>query len=250
MLEGTPSPGVPAGQTGAICKRVQVPGGATYPGGICTKRCSADATCGANGSCQYGLGFTGEIENLCMPRCSQNAPCRNGYNCINFGTTAAPDNACLLASMDGGVFDRYDAGPAAGAGIYNSSCTTDNQCRPPDQGYCDPAVLPDAGPSGLPGGQCGADCSAASTGFCGDGGTCVLFLFNTTDSLGQIIGGLCNATCTANADGGQDGCRPAYGCEVLGAGTTGPGFCTSRCDNPGTGCGGGQTCNPVTGLCN
>ena len=115
-------------------------------------------------------------------------------------------------------------------------------------GYCYTEFLADGGPNGFPGGQCSADCSAGGAGYCGDGGTCVFFIYNTNDNLGQFIGGECNSNCTALADAGQEGCRPGYGCDPLGTGPTGAGFCRSRCDNPGNGCGGG-VCNAQTGLC-
>ncbi len=247
------SAGNPPGAV-ARCKTVSTFGNLTYRNGYCTKRCYDDAHCGAGNTCIYGLGGIGEAENICLVRC--NGPdgvqsnCRPGYLCINFGTTQQPQYACFPAKADGthpidDITDVVDAGPGANPGVMGSGCTADNQCMPPNTGFCWNQTLPDGGPSGYPGGSCSADCSHGTLSvqnFCGDGGVCLLYGFS--DQYGPLLLGLCERRCTPP---GQSTCRTGYVCEPLN--TPGTGFCTPRCDNPGASCPQGQTCNTSTGLC-
>lgn len=224
------------------CKTVQDVGGAPYPGGFCTKKCLVSSNCGTNGVCLLGLGFTGEADNFCSPKCGANAPCRTGYNCVQVGTGIT---ACLLASKDGGIFDEYDAGPNGAPGITGAACSDDMNCRPPDTGACIKATLPDGGPTGYPGGSCISECTmSGSDSYCGVGGSCGLYLDEdlTIDPRGVFIYGLCTQDCDAGVGVvGQGNCRTGYTCSG--------GSCRPRCDNAGAACPQGATCNTTTGAC-
>ncbi len=247
---------------GVQCKTQQLVGGATYPGGYCTRRCTSDANCGTAGFCVYGLGDTGEAENYCMASCGGAfGSCRTGYNCVTFGSGTGAPSGCLLGGADGGLYDPFDAGPAGAPGVQGGPCTMDNQCQPPDTGQCIPQTEADGGLSGFTGGACISDCTMNPTdAFCGDGASCVLFLFSAADGLGDIIGGLCYGSCEAEADGGQltvypDGgptpvCRTGYHCNALGSTNTGPGYCVNDCNVAGGGCGSGYTCGSNGFCCN
>ncbi|MFT3839394.1 MAG: hypothetical protein QM723_20595 [Myxococcaceae bacterium] len=259
---GTTPAGVTSG-TGSFCKKTQLLGGATYPGGYCTKRCLDDTTCGSQGFCSwyYGLGTTGEADNYCIAKCDANGMCRPGYNCLDFsGGSGTPLLGCLLAGSDGGQFDPYDAGPSGAPGVQGNGCTGDNDCRPPDTGGCIPEVDDGGSMTGFPGGECSADCTMHPTNaFCGTGAICAPTALDLQDGLGYFVDWQCQGKCWELADGGQglyDGgtpqfsCRSGYHCrEVF---TDHSGGCESNCDNPGNpGCNtaGGFSCDPNTHAC-
>ena len=55
----------------------------TFPGGYCTKPCTADQQCGENGACPLAayVEQVGEKYSQCARNCSSDADCRSGYTC-------------------------------------------------------------------------------------------------------------------------------------------------------------------------
>ena len=221
--------------------------GYAYPGGMCTRRCTSNTQCGTNGRCVFYLGFLGDMENVCLASCAS-AACRTGYICVNFGTTAQPLPLCIVAAPDGGLMDEWDAGRPANDNVMGQSCANDVACQPPASGTCIPALLPDGGQSGFPGGSCTADCSMATFDtFCGsDAGACVPSAYSTAQ--GPLVLWSCERLC--NPLQGNTGCRTEYYCDAI-YGTAYPdyGICTPKCTNAGITCPSGTACNTTTGVC-
>lgn len=258
---GSTPDGVTSG-TGAFCKKTQLVGGATYPGGYCTKRCLSDTVCGSQGFCSwyYGLGSTGEADNYCIAKCDANNMCRPGYNCVDFGNGGPALLGCLLAASDGGTFDPFDAGPSGLPGVQGGPCADDATCHPPDLSGCIPET-DDAGMmTGYPGGLCTGDCTMHPTNsFCGNGAICAPTAADLGDGFGYFVDWQCQGKCWVLPDGGQglyDGGAPAYSCrdgyhciEVF---TDHSGGCEVNCDNPGNpGCNtqAGYSCSPANHAC-
>jgi hypothetical protein len=244
--------GVPATDGGGprMCKtntlivtREGLDAGMAYPGNFCTRRCFDDTQCGALARCVYYLGYYGEADSICLPRCATR-PCRAGYNCANlFG-----NDACVIAAPDGGYYDFYDPGPKAADNVMGGVCNTDSNCIPPNLGYCIQGTLPDGGPSGYPNGSCTGDCSHSfDLDFCGNTGTCEPALYSTAE--GPLILWSCERFCDPVIV--NPGCRPDYYCVQTSGGVNPAGFCAPKCTNPGYGpCPSGLVCNATTGVCN
>lgn len=222
----------------AFCKTRTVPGGLAYPGGYCTRRCVGSFQC-PRAVCGLFLGPQGEVENICLASCGMSG-CRLGYACFNFGTMASPAPGCWL--LPGGAPPALlDAGPGA-SGAAGGPCTSDQACRPPDDGTCTPELGSDGGPTGYPGGECSASCALAlSDAWCGDGGSCIGSV-GPSDSRGPTVDWRCERTCTT----GGSSCRAGYVCAPFT--TTTSGACVPSCTNPGFGCG-ARACDAATGLC-
>ncbi len=132
--------------------------------------------------------------------------------------------------------------------VMGQGCTVNGNCQPPVAGQCFPQTLPDAGPSGFPGGSCTSDCSmAVYDEWCGlTAGACVPSAYTTAQ--GPLVLWSCERLC--NPLQGNVGCRAEYFCDAIyGASAPDYGICTSRCTNPGITCPGGTTCNVTTGVC-
>ena len=211
------------------------------------------ASCGTGNFCDYLDGPFGEVDNICLVGCPASQPCRSGYKCYNYGTTAAPQPQCYPAYPDGGDIGPFPAGPGNSANVAAGPCTDDTQCAPqtpaPAAGFCIKPTTPDGGPSGFPGGACSADCSQSlSDSWCGTNGNCNAYLGGTTTTGPSVIF-ICQQGCPTTNDGGVSTCQTGYTC---GAATNGT--CIPRCDNAGRPtCAqldpAKPTCNATTGLC-
>ncbi len=240
--------GVPM-ETGyqAFCKKTTSHGGTVFKDGYCTRRCLGAAACGATTAgnvCAYGLGTYGEIENICVKSCAT-TPCREGYACLNFGSTSAPRPACWVLQGDGGLPDAFDAGAGNPNGA-GGACSTDTDCGNNPLLGCVPEVLPDGGVTGAPGGQCYGDCTLSlSDNWCGDGGSCLPYAFQG-GTRGPLILFQCGQDCNPAA-GAPVTCRTGYLCQPYPNNPT-FGTCTADCrPNPTAVCG-GATCD-TTGFC-
>ncbi len=235
-----------------ICKKTTLPGGATYTGGYCTRRCTADQQCGITGFCSNSTLIIprGEIDNICLKECAAVTDCRaTGYSCYQVSPDPNyPINGCWIKTSSGGPPPIFDAGVGAAPNLSGSTCSVDATCQPPAYGFCRPGTLSDGGVTAYTGGSCTADCTLTSTdpasNYCGTGGRCVLFAFNL--SGGPYLRGRCEQACPPN---GPTVCRSGYRCAPLN-GAPDAGICYPKCTNPGFGsCGTGSTCNTTTGAC-
>jgi hypothetical protein len=206
-----------------------------YQGGYCTLDCSATGACPVGSTCANMGGLFGETFTLCIAACGgQPSPCREpGYACYALGPGSPPPTGCWID-------------PPAPDGLEGASCNVSSDCLTstgPGQGFCTASTLADGGPSGFPGGMCGADCTGweqAGLGdlYCGDGGTCVFF------GDAGFSPASCFGSC-ATPLGGQATCRVGYVCRPS---PEGGGFCYPRCDNRGGSCPTGTACS-ANGYC-
>ena len=221
--------------------------GYAYPGGFCTRKCTSSTQCGTDGRCMYFLGFMGEAENICVPKCASKA-CRQGYMCVNFGSTTSPFEGCIVAGADGGFMDEFDAGTPATDYVMGSACGSDGQCQPPASGECltPNGLLPDGGVSPYQGGSCTADCTMSTFDeWCGaDGGACVPSAFSS--SQGPIVFWTCEAKCNPQA---TSTCRTGYVCDQVYTSLPDYGICIPNCNNAGFGACSSGTCNATSGKC-
>lgn len=228
-----------------IVTRGGLDAGMPYPGNFCTRRCTNDGHCGTLARCVFYLGYYGEADSICLPKCgSIGRQCRAGYNCADLG---AGRDACVIAAPDGGYYPLYDAGMMAADNVMGGTCSDDSQCIPPDLGFCIQATLPDGGPSGYPGGACTADCSHSyEADFCGNTGYCTNAVYSTPE--GPLVLWSCERFCDPSLV--DPGCRPEYYCVQTVGGLFPEGYCAPRCTNPGVTCPpSAPTCNTSTGAC-
>jgi hypothetical protein len=69
---------------------------APAPGGYCTQPCALDEACGAGAQC-VNYGTSG---GLCMASCSEAAPCRDGYVCLDHLRDGDPEaRVCVPAGL-------------------------------------------------------------------------------------------------------------------------------------------------------
>ncbi|MHB8874696.1 MAG: hypothetical protein ACYC8T_13490 [Myxococcaceae bacterium] len=215
------------------CKHFTNPGGASYPGGYCTRMCLGDFECAGDGMCVGLSAQYGENDRFCWKRCPNGNECRSpGYTCYSLNN----NNGCWL-------FPLPSADAGAPADKIGRACTLDSQCQnPPANGFCFPPAF-DGGTTGYLNGYCSAPCSSNPS--CGDGGVCVAV------SFGPQSVNLCHAVCPG-AGTGQSTCRPGYLCD--GPLTPSPdagfgrGACRPSCLNSSLGCPWGTVCQ-ATGYC-
>lgn len=183
------------------CEGTCVVPSADYPGGLCTVLC-LDAPCPADSICLDVAGTA-----LCLPECSSDADCRDGYGCGDGGacvpcslvTDACVPAADADADGDANSSDEWEAEADADAGRLENGlpCTDHMQCR---SRLCLPAAL---------GGVCTASCAPGDR--CVSPETCVPFARDGDgDTRTDRVGYGCVAydgsaaytgmTCSADAD--------------------------------------------------
>ncbi len=167
------------------------------------------------------------MTNICIPLNSQtNSVCgSNGLSCAGCGN-GLTCSAGQCVSFDGGVSH------------VGESCSTDNQCKPPSNGFCIPETV-FGQPTGWPGGSCSASCSNLT---CPMGSSCLDVGGGTTGS-----NPLCFKSCPAPRVG-QSTCRTNYLCEVN-VQVAGSGICIPRCTTAGFTCWSGSHCDAASGYC-
>lgn len=159
-----------------------------FPGGLCTESCAEDE-CGAGGVCDDRWGTA-----LCLAECSDDAECREGWDCWRGGCQPACES-------DG----------ECGAGAFctdgrcgGTECTSDAHCPGSrcDAGSCVPIGPVDMGPP--------PECEDSCEGIClsaGFGGGCAQ---RCTDALGCPSGTNCSPVPTdSDGDGSVDRVDPA-----------------------------------------
>ena len=189
---------------------------ASYPGGMCTIRCSTSSDC-PSGTCSEDFLAYGESDRVCLPTCFGAGTCgRTGYDCYN--TNLLSLGECWISPPPNA--------PTATSGEEGRSCTANTQCGPPP--YDGTCIL--ASTNGFTGGYCSASCSVDPTTHCGSTGVCVDF--------GNIF--FPDQECRSSCSGpmaGQSNCRAGYVCEGLpdnDGGTLPTGYCTPNCHNSGS----------------
>ncbi len=202
-----------------------------YPMGQCTRACTMDAQCGADGIC---LDFG--TRRVCFKRCESVTDCRAGYNCfVGRGEGDAAEHACFpFCSEDsqcpGAACNRYSrfCGTLDTSRAENgATCNRNLDCR---SGRCFEEFNETSGnPSGYLGGQCYSRCtvppaadyngSTYPRSDCPANSVCVR-------EAGQVAGqtALCRGSCTSTADcrGGYICLKPSRGVD---AGTYDNGYC-------------------------
>lgn len=117
----------------SICQKVElqiIPGGtqpgASYPGGYCTRQCSANDQCWTGNRCGFYGGYWGEALNICMKGCDVNTDCRAGYVCVTVASSS-PSGVCAPANLPDGGLAYFDAG--APPQHIGAACTHDPDCQ-------------------------------------------------------------------------------------------------------------------------
>ena len=237
-----------------FCRDTMPVSGFTYPGGMCTRRCTSDAVCGSGNFCSFFLGPNGEFDSLCYKGCDANNPCRADYGCLQISST--PVKAiCVPLDPNTGDLHEFDAGTAF-SGSAGSACTSDSQCGSNTNPVfaCIPQTLPDGGATGYTDGYCTGECTGSlEDSFCGTNGLCTPSLAGnaTGATAGPVVRWFCSQHCNDPTTPGSPTCRSGYACAPFSPTENRFDTCEPRCDNPGIGCNtaGGFTCNTATGLC-
>ena len=182
-----------------------------YPGGSCTKACTRDADCGAEGICWPFVGGG----SRCIPRCDTVADCREGYQCL--GISGREDRACFpfctadsqCAPMACNQWTRTCGTTDSTRAENGAACAASADCR---SGRCTREVNTDGAPTGSLGGICYSLCTVPpNTAYngttipradCPMGSVCPR---DSTTTAGGV--GLCRVECTTN-----DQCRPGFIC--------------------------------------
>lgn len=237
----------------------------SFPGGLCTRRCTGSGTTGAamcrgpngeTGACGSGTGF-GATGNVCIPTCTQPATGDPGLECENLGTAAR----CQTGGMETGVCvpSCYPTGATAPAGAPR--CNTGLTCDPlfqmaPGNGACvmtpsttgmpngSPCMTPDDCRSGI----CIPEVSMAGNNTGWIGGTCISLSRQPTNAelnaavnrpLPQSTCPMGSVSYPVDVDGGEAWClqscmsaatcRPGYICDRLTLRNGMPAFTVGGC---------------------
>ncbi|MBL9039495.1 MAG: hypothetical protein JNG84_13330 [Archangium sp.] len=252
---------------GAVCKQhpSNDPAG-TYPGGFCTRLCSASQPCPPESVCSIDDGgqrlslfsVFGENDSYCAPACDPLGPdvCRPEYTCLYpFDGMLAPFCWWDFSDPDPGEL-RFALGQHAAR--VGTACTSDSDCASLDGG------LPPLEPciTELPSGTSGENFVG---GYCtGDATLDYTSAFCQPDSWALFVVGSgyqCFAKCDRPQAGRGSGaarrtCRMGYVCTEyirLADGGFDDGYCdpgcvsNSECDLGSDG--GRLTCNVASGYC-
>lgn len=217
---------------GTSCRKTTQAGVGTYPGGFCTKQCSAENQCPGDAFCVRLWLSSDEAQPLCLNKCDNASGCRKGYTCYPLSNGAG---VCWIFPPVEAIAEKV-----------GDSCANNAACQPPADGFCIQDTLTDGGPSGYHQGSCSALCTGEPERCSRDGGSICL---DTGTSSGGLIG-VCYRSCQG-AKLGQRNCRTNYVCESylvpqddggIGESTDG-GYCVPNCNVPG------NTCPADAGTC-
>jgi hypothetical protein len=246
-----------------ICLRVFAAGfggeNMEAPGGYCSTTCTANADCGAGGTCSGAFAGAG---GRCLKSCSAASDCREGYRCVNAlgmpvaGGAGMQDptggllgaSACEPIPATTQLADGIVGAPCTGAADCGAGrCQTGNEMMMYPGGYCTGACLQDS--------DCGAN-GSCTLPLTGGAGTCYRGCQSDKDcregyrcrlngNLQQCVPGaapladdVVGSACSTDQDcgGAMMSCRA-----ILGTSTATGGYCSLACIEDSD-CGVGGTC--------
>lgn len=162
--------------------------GLSWADGMCSNEC---------GTCQAGFSCTalGDAA-VCLPNCSTNTPCRNGYICNPTLKVCLPDcrlgfdcGISLTCNSEGVCSELKDT--EINATNLGGDCTWNVECK---SNYCIPETKTNTGLSWTDG-MCSSECGTCQTGFTctalGDASVC---LPNCSPTVPCRNGYVCNPT--------------------------------------------------------
>ncbi|MBX7099585.1 MAG: hypothetical protein K1X89_17850 [Myxococcaceae bacterium] len=204
------------------------------------------SSCAKDGDCKTGACFSGFTGGYCSARC-EDAACPQGTRCA----ALAQGNFCLQDCAIGALDCRsgYQCGDVGAGSVCLPDCASDTDCGAGARCADKKCV---AGTPGANGAACllNAGCTSGRCEVSLNGGLCTEVCAQSSQGAGSFdqgcsgasvcaavgeVGGLCFATCTADAQ-----CRSEYAC-VSGA-------CKPKCRGS-TNCPVGYSCNRSVGQC-
>jgi hypothetical protein len=257
----TAEPGQACDEDGG-CKTGRCLTGESFPDGLCSKACAADADCGSGFSCREVCREGESCEFACLPTCGAALDCRNGYACAGDGVCfgdalcrpeCAREGALACDSKGRTVrCERVDsclqlgsaATCAAGEICANGACVAPPEGKGADctqcaaDGDCKAGYACKTGPRGsycLKACAADGDCTALNY-------LCNPFGADASASYCQPAGVACSGV--VKKPSGQP-CLTGAECEKgLCLGAEGAKICAERCGSAGE-CTEGQVCAPL-----